>query len=348
MIPKRVVLENFLSFGSPATEIVFGDDESLWVLGGPNGVGKSAVFDAITYALFGCHRGGEGRGMEDLIRHGANGFRVVFEFEFNGAAYRITRTYSRKGNPTQRVEQRAPDSETWKPVDHVNSVAEVKEWSERTLGLRFDAFTASVLLRQGEADEIITATGGRRLDILKKIIGVERYEALSNRVHDAARTRKKKHEDLCTEMRQLTPDGEAPPTEADLRAARAAQDEAEKGREAAHQLAAVAARRVGDAKRWATLEGSKKALADKIREAEERATGAGRIRTSKARLDDLTKVIPVLRDVVAQTGQAAREEGGASWLREQLRTSPQELEKRLASIRDLARTEAGKAKLAGE
>src|SRR4051812_43109129 len=114
MIPRRVELENFLSFGSPATEIVFGDDEPLWVLGGPNGVGKSAVFDAITYALFGCHRGGKGQGMDDLIRHGTNGFRVAFEFAFNGADYRITRTYARKGHPTQRVERRGAGG-AWKP-----------------------------------------------------------------------------------------------------------------------------------------------------------------------------------------------------------------------------------------
>jgi DNA repair protein SbcC/Rad50 len=79
VIPKRILLENFLSFGSAGTEIAFGDDEPLWVLGGPNGVGKSAVFDGMTYALYGEHRGGASD-HTSLVRHGANGFRVVFEF----------------------------------------------------------------------------------------------------------------------------------------------------------------------------------------------------------------------------------------------------------------------------
>ena len=64
MIPKRVTLENFLSFG-PKTEIAFTDDEPLWVLGGSNGVGKSAVFDAITFCLFGAHRGGANAAFAD-------------------------------------------------------------------------------------------------------------------------------------------------------------------------------------------------------------------------------------------------------------------------------------------
>ena len=81
MIPKRVVLENFLSFASPAVAFDFtGDDESLWVITGPNGCGKSAVFDGITYALFECHRGG--RQKQDLLmRHGADSCQVVLEFD---------------------------------------------------------------------------------------------------------------------------------------------------------------------------------------------------------------------------------------------------------------------------
>lgn len=96
MIPRRVELENFLSFGSPATVIHFADDEPLWVVSGPNGVGKSAIFDAITYALFGCHRGGR-QEAEQLVRHGANSFQVVFEFGLRGEEYRVTRNRPHAG-----------------------------------------------------------------------------------------------------------------------------------------------------------------------------------------------------------------------------------------------------------
>jgi len=127
MIPTRIELENFLSFGTPAVVFTFTDDEPLWVLCGRNGVGKSAVFDGITYALYGEHRAGTQKA-EQLIRHGANGFRVVLEFEFAGSAYRITR--ARAGRTTQKVE-RLRDGE-WEAVPGVNTAAEVKAWVERT------------------------------------------------------------------------------------------------------------------------------------------------------------------------------------------------------------------------
>src|SRR5262245_30761588 len=175
MIPKRIVLENFLSFGSPETEIVFTDDEPLWVLCGPNGVGKSAVFDAMTYALFGCHRGGKGQGMDNLIRHGTNGSRIEFEFDVNGRGYRVVRNYGKKS--VGKVFRGSPGS--WEEIELAGGKNRVREWAERELGLTFEQFTASVLLRQGAADDIITATGKNRLLMLKKIIGVERYERLS-------------------------------------------------------------------------------------------------------------------------------------------------------------------------
>src|ERR1700683_4705567 len=111
MIPKRILLENFLSFGMPETEIRFVEEEPLWVLGGPNGVGKSAVFDAMTYALYGEHRGGASD-HTSLVRHGANAFRVVFEFEFNGINYQITRNRPLSGRPTHSIKQWADDGWT--------------------------------------------------------------------------------------------------------------------------------------------------------------------------------------------------------------------------------------------
>jgi DNA repair exonuclease SbcCD ATPase subunit len=300
MIPKRIVLENFLSFGSPATEITFTDDEPLWVLGGPNGVGKSAVFDAMTYALYAEHRGGA-VDHASLVRHGANSFRVVFEFEFNGVAYQITRNRPLSGRPTQGIKQWS-DSGWNKTVQLPPTTGrqdQVKLWAERTLGLGFDAFTASVLLRQGQADEIITATGSRRLAILKKIIGAERYEALSNRVHTVARGRRDRHEALCGERDALSRERGTPPTPAELQGAAEALTKAEEARKSAQKGVTDAAERLAESKSWVTLDEKCHGLSRKIQDADTRAAAAERIRADKARLDDLAIAMPLLRQLLS-------------------------------------------------
>jgi DNA repair protein SbcC/Rad50 len=293
MIPKRIELENFLSFGKPAAQFTFTDDEPLWALCGRNGVGKSAVFDGITYALYGEHRGGS-REAERLIRHGANGFRVVLEFEFAGVEYRITRI--RAGQPAQKVERRR-DSE-WEAIPGVNKSAEVKAWVERTLGLGYKAFTTSVLLRQGEADKLFSADREERIALLKGIIGFERFEDVSKRVHAETLRRENTLGLLRRQLGALMP---VPPDE--LAAAAEAVSAAEQARGEAQVLFAAAVQRVEQAKRWEVLEAKRILLEQQLAAAELRAADAATIRNSKTRLDDLATAVPELEVLVDLRGK---------------------------------------------
>jgi DNA repair exonuclease SbcCD ATPase subunit len=295
MIPKRIELENFLSFGKPAVEFTFTDDEPLWALCGRNGVGKSAVFDGITYALYGEHRGGTQKA-EQLIRHGASGFRIVLEFEFAGVEYRITRV--RAGRTSQKVDRRI-DGE-WEAVPGVNSAADVKAWVESTLGLGFKAFTTSVLLRQGEADKLFSASRDERIAVLKGIIGFERFEEISGRVHAATLCRGNTLDSLRRQISALVP---VAPEE--MAAAEAAVTAAELKREEAQTALTAAVQRVEQAKQWKGLETKRAGLEQQLAAAEKRAADAATIRTAKARLDDLAAAVPELESLVGQRDKIA-------------------------------------------
>ncbi|QJW94159.1 AAA family ATPase [Frigoriglobus tundricola] len=246
MIPRRIELTNFLSFGERQC-FEFTDDEAVWVLCGANGVGKSAVFDAITFALFGHHRGG-GQNADQLIRHGANSFLVAVEFEFNQCVYQVERGRDRRA-PVQRVRRSMTGG--WQDIDlsPFRSRDRIREWAEQTLGLGFEAFTASVMLRQGDADRIITATPRERLDFLRQIIGAERYERLHGRAHSAARRLRAQLEALAADrdrIPEVTPDQLA-------EVAAALQLAADRLNAAsANREAAVA--RVEQARQWNTLD----------------------------------------------------------------------------------------------
>jgi exonuclease SbcC len=328
MIPKRIVLENFLSFGTPATAIEFTDDEPLWVLGGPNGVGKSAVFDAMTYALYGQHRGGA-EDHTSLIRHGANGFRVVFEFEFNEANYQITRNRPLSGSPTHGIKEWSGGG--WNKTVQLPRVSgrqdPIKLWAERTLGIGFPAFKASVLLRQGESDAIITAGGTERLNILKKIIGLEKYETLSDRIHAAARKRKEHLDDLRTQR-----DGLTPVTEEEVASARDDFVRKEGERSKAQEAVARAVERVPLAKQWGKLKAEALTLKLQLRDAKVRSDGETRIRGDYSRLNDLMAVVPVLRQVVALRGQLSEAADSLAKLQEVDRQRAKEIDRLTAIV----------------
>src|SRR5574341_27079 len=87
MLLQRIELKGFLShYGRKngagetiATEIDFRYSP-LWIIYGPNGVGKSAIFDAITFALYKHHRGGKSN-FDYLISDAADIAEVNLEIE---------------------------------------------------------------------------------------------------------------------------------------------------------------------------------------------------------------------------------------------------------------------------
>ena len=89
MIPLKLTLSNFLCYRDDVPPL---DLEGIHIacLCGDNGHGKSALLDAITFALWGSSRLGE-RNHDDLIHKGQRNMFVDLEFESAGDRYRVVR-----------------------------------------------------------------------------------------------------------------------------------------------------------------------------------------------------------------------------------------------------------------
>jgi DNA repair exonuclease SbcCD ATPase subunit len=101
MVPIRLQLRNFLSYGDNPPQEIDLQGVHMAALVGNNGAGKSALLDAITWALFGEARSNRN---EQLLRQGANEMSVTFEFEVEGQIYRVRRRFLKeKTNPTLQL-----------------------------------------------------------------------------------------------------------------------------------------------------------------------------------------------------------------------------------------------------
>jgi len=204
MTPLSITLQNFLCYGTQpegSPYVYEFRSHRLWSISGDNGAGKSAIFDAITYVLFGEHRGGAS-GDEELVHKGANSMLATFEFSHGGRDYRVTRriklsTRPRLGTPKiereYQMEWRRPDGE-WVEVPDTNSARGLEDAVVRLLGFGCETFTASVLLIQGKSDKLIQAGGKERFDILSGILDLRQYEHLAEQARGRARDCKAKQQ----------------------------------------------------------------------------------------------------------------------------------------------------------
>ena len=184
MIPLRVKMAGFLSYKGEQ-EIDFGS-ASLWMLAGTNGSGKSSVFDALTYALFGSHRGGSSNAVE-LINKESQVANVEFDFRADGRVYRVKRTIRRTskgaGSGTQQVFEEAAPGE-WNAVADTTKKVDFDRWVGDKIGLNYETFTSSVLLLQGKAERLLDAKASDRAEVLASIVDLERYQRLHARAND--------------------------------------------------------------------------------------------------------------------------------------------------------------------
>ncbi len=186
MLPTRLELRNFLAFRAP--EPIHFDGIELACLTGANGVGKSSVLDAITWALWGKARA---RRDEDLIHLGQNDMRVAIDFEQDGLRYRVTRRRSRAG----RGRRGALDLMVYDREDFPRSINEdgarrTQDKISQILRLDYETFIHSAFLQQNRADAFTLKTAAERKRILAEILSLEQWtgyeDAAKARLHGIA------------------------------------------------------------------------------------------------------------------------------------------------------------------
>ena len=187
MIPVRITLAGFMSYKEAQT-LDFSSD-SLWVIIGKNASGKTTIFDAIIFALFGKARV-TGVTHADLINHHSDQAEIIFDFAVGSRFYRVKRTINKRGQGIRQAEELIPEGGgSLRPIAIPGTDKETgfNEWINRDIGMNFDVFTSPVLLRQGKADALLEAGTDTRYNILSQLIDLSKYEALAER----ARERKK-------------------------------------------------------------------------------------------------------------------------------------------------------------
>ncbi len=203
------------AFGPFAEETVV-DFETLGTSGvflitGDTGAGKTTIFDAISFALYGEASGGRERRSAKNFRSDYASARtdtfVALEFEQHGVRYEAWRApayerAARKKGGSSIV--KTPAKGHLLNMDSGDYLAqrtdELTKKTEELLGLSRSQFAQTVMLAQGDFRSILTAKSDDRKEIFRRLFHTQLYDRFQEKLRERNRTYEERMENLASRL----------------------------------------------------------------------------------------------------------------------------------------------------
>ncbi len=305
MIPLSVRMSGWMRYRDEQVADFGGGP--LIAICGANGAGKSSIFDAITFALYGLHRLGKVHAAQ-LISQDMDRLSVDFEFETDGQRYLVRRSRGRKeAERDQSLWIWDAGASDWTQVPGTQKEDALKRAIDHIVRLTPEAFTSSFLLQQGDATRFLDADPKPRFDIVSGLIGLHEYEALEKRARDAHKVEKVILDKLTEDLKGF----EGVDADAVIRLREELTATLEREQQAA--AAAQAARTLlADAQRHARLAGEIAALDARLAGAEILIAERDQIEKDAALFETLEGAIDSVQRIASLLTDAQQAEGAAN------------------------------------
>ena len=185
MIPLRLTVKNFMCYrdGVPTLDL---EGIHLACLCGDNGHGKTALLDAITWALWGQARS---RSQEELVHQGQQDMAVELEFMARGQRHRVSRRHARSARSRQGasiLELQVASDNGFRPITG-GSMRETEAKIREILHMDYETFINTAFLRQGDADRFTTSRPAERQERLAEVLDLSYYRGLEDRAKARSR-----------------------------------------------------------------------------------------------------------------------------------------------------------------
>ena len=209
MKPQKLVISAFGPYAGK-TVIDFGQlgSQGLFLITGDTGAGKTTIFDAITFALYGEASGNvrdAGMFRSKYAKADIPTF-VELTFLYRGKCYYIKRNpeYMRpKGRGTGFTLQKS-EAELVYPDGRlpVSKAKDVTRAVTELLGLDYKQFTQIAMIAQGDFQKLLLAGTGNRAEIFRQIFHTGIYQDFQIRLREEVKERWKKYDEMRRSMSQ--------------------------------------------------------------------------------------------------------------------------------------------------
>lgn len=221
MKPLKLILQAFGPY--PGREEVdfeqFGQS-GLFLIAGDTGAGKTTVFDAISFALYGECSGGKGRRSSKSFRSDyaspLDETFVELTFSHRGEQYTVHRVpehqcAGKRARQKVKEHQQTGESAASDRLVTVPAAADLLRHSDgvrwdtigstdetirRIIGLDREQFSQTVMIAQGDFLKILNAKSSERRELFQKLFGMEKYARFQELLKQADSDARRKLEDI--------------------------------------------------------------------------------------------------------------------------------------------------------
>ena len=201
MRPLQLEISAFGPFANIETINFRNFNSGLYLISGETGAGKTTIFDAISFALYG-EASGENRSNTMLRSDFANDKTetyVILTFKHLNTIYTIKRSpkYSRRSKRGEGYVTQAADAELTSDsgliiTSHTAATKKIEE----ILGINHNQFKQIFMIAQNEFLKLLVADPSERINIFRKIFNTEIYAKIQDNIKFKYLSIKKNYEDL--------------------------------------------------------------------------------------------------------------------------------------------------------
>ncbi len=208
MLPIELSFEGFESYRK-AQKIDFSRfaDKGIFLICGETGSGKTAVLDAMTYALFGVTSGGDRQQVRNVSAEGET--VTEFIFDANGKRYKFRRGMSPKKRSKDKLDMFAEcyvysdEKSGYIPLIERFTATNVTKAAENVIGLNAEEFRRMTVLPQGKFEAFLTCDSSQKEEILTKIFGDRIYRDVADKLVERSNEALAEVRDARTEMKAI-------------------------------------------------------------------------------------------------------------------------------------------------
>ena len=203
MRPEKLTISAFGPYAD-RTEIDFSrlGDSGLYLITGDTGAGKTTIFDAITFALYGQASGQvrDSAMFRSKYADTATETFVELVFSYQGKKYQVFRSpeYMAPKKRGTGLTLRKAEAQLIYPDERqpVTKARDVTKAIEELLGLDYEQFTQIAMIAQGDFQKLLLAGTVQRGEIFRQIFHTGIYQQVQLKLKEATQSRYKEYDEM--------------------------------------------------------------------------------------------------------------------------------------------------------